>query len=321
MALLLAPLGAPQAASRTIHVEASAIEEVKPTGGEPASGILRFVSGLELASGDADFGGLSGLVIDADGKSLIAVTDRGHWFQARLRRGTGDRLAGLADTRLVPMRNADGRPVSIARGTHDAEGLARMANGDLLVAFERANRILIYPAGPGMLEARPRRFGYRAHVQEFRMARGLEALAVLSDGTVLVLEENKRKDAAHFLGWRGKPGTQTPARLDYATLDPFKPVGMARLENGDLLVLERRFSVLGGFASRVVRISAATVLNDTALDGTEEVLRLEAPGLRDNSEAIAAHPLAGGAHAVYLLSDDNFNFLQRTLLLQFVLER
>ena len=291
------------------------------TPGGTGRSALRFDSGLALRSGDADFGGLSGLSIGADGTSLIAVTDRGHWLSARLLRDRAGRLRGLAEARLVRMRNADGRPVSTANRTHDAEALARMANGDLLVAFERRNRILIYPAGPGMLEARPRRFGFRARVGRFRNARGLEALAVLSDGTVLVLEENKRKNNANFLGWRVRPDTRTPTIVDYATLDPYKPVGMTRLDNGDVLVLERRFSMLGGFSSRVVRLSAASVLNDTPLAGAREIARLEAPGLAENFEAIAAHPTGGGRHAVYLLSDDNFNFLQRTVLLHFVLEK
>ena len=96
---------------------------------------------------------------------------------------------------------------------------------------------------------------------------------------------------------------------------------MARLDGGDVLVLERRFSLLGGFASRVVRLSAASVLSNAPLAGTREIARLEAPGLGENFEAIAAHPTGGGRHAVYLLSDDNFNLLQRTVLLHFVLEK
>ena len=78
--------------------------------------------------------------------------------------------------------------------------------------------------------------------------------------------------------------------------------------------------MIGGFASRVVRLSPGAARPGALLSG-REVGRLEAPGLTDNFEGIAVGARSDGAHDVYLLSDDNFTILQRTLLLQFVLSR
>jgi hypothetical protein len=49
----------------------------------------------------------------------------------------------------------------------------------------------------------------------------------------------------------------------------------------------------------------------------KELARLTLPMTVDNFEGLAVHTNAQGDTFVYLLSDDNYQFLQRTLLLQF----
>ena len=70
-------------------------------------GDLQFLGGLDLRSDEPAFGGLSGLSVTADGQ-LAAVTDRGHWFTARIVRDAAGRLVGLADGALGPLRDPDG---------------------------------------------------------------------------------------------------------------------------------------------------------------------------------------------------------------------
>ena len=55
---------------------------------------LRFLGGLELSSPGPAFGGLSGLTLTADGDRMIAVSDRGRWFTARLVERDDGRLVG-----------------------------------------------------------------------------------------------------------------------------------------------------------------------------------------------------------------------------------
>ena len=45
-------------------------------------GQLEFRGGLVLGSPSANFGGWSGLVMEADGKSLLAISDVGSWMTA-----------------------------------------------------------------------------------------------------------------------------------------------------------------------------------------------------------------------------------------------
>ena len=109
-------------------------------------GHLEFLGGLELRSSEEAFGGFSGLHVDADGR-LSAVSDRGHWFAARVVRDGDGRLVGLEGSELAPLLDTEGKAV---RGAwRDAEALERLPGGDWLVSFERHHRVWRYPAEAG----------------------------------------------------------------------------------------------------------------------------------------------------------------------------
>ena len=99
-------------------------------------------------------------------------------------------------------------------------------------------------------------------------------------------------------------------------MPPYAPNSNSALPGGGALVLERYFSILGGFEGRVVRLSPAA-LGAEVLAG-EEVLRLAAPLPVDNYEGIAVTRHAGRT-LVALLSDDNQSVFQRSILLLFEL--
>ena len=86
-----------------------------------------------------------------------------------------------------------------------------------------------------------------------------------------------------------------------------------------MLILSRYFKLLGGFKARLERIPARAIEGGAVLKG--ELLGRFAPPLTvDNFEGVAVTRDADGATLVYILSDDNFHFLQRTLLLLFRLD-
>src|SRR5690606_33366630 len=88
---------------------------------------------------------------------------------------------------------------------------------------------------------------------------------------------------------------------------------------GRLLVLERRFSWLAGFALRIRSIPLAALAPGALVEGTE-LMTADMGQQIDNMEALSAHRDADGAVVITLVSDDNFLVLQRTLLLQFTLQ-
>ena len=98
-------------------------------------------------------------------------------------------------------------------------------------------------------------------------------------------------------------------------------LGFAWLElpNGDVLVLSRYFKLLGGFKARLERIPAGAIGGNAVLSG-ELLARFAPPLTVDNYEGVSVARDTDGTTLVYILSDDNFHFLQRTLLLLFHLD-
>ncbi len=94
---------------------------------------------------------------------------------------------------------------------------------------------------------------------------------------------------------------------------------MTTLPDGDLLVLERRLTLMQGLAARVRHILAADLKAPGPVKA-RNIATLSYPYNIDNMEGIATRQGPGGETYVYLLSDDNYLSLQRTLLMMFRLE-
>jgi hypothetical protein len=116
-------------------------------------GKLTWRGGLVLSAPQAAFGGWSDLWVAADGSALRAVSDEGNWLVARLVHDRSGQLAGLADPQFGRLKGPDGTALR-GKTLGDAESLAMLPDGSLLVGFERRHRILRYPAGD---ERQPRR--------------------------------------------------------------------------------------------------------------------------------------------------------------------
>src|SRR5690606_29462422 len=117
---------------------------------------------------------------------LIAVNDFGYWLDARLSH-EGGRLADVHSAFMLPMRDTTGQPLSGKRMS-DAEGLARDRDGSLLVAFERAHRLWRYPAA-ALDQAAAQPVDSPLDSAGVSTNGGAEGIAVLSDGTLVVLTE------------------------------------------------------------------------------------------------------------------------------------
>ena len=91
---------------------------------------------------------------------------------------------------------------------------------------------------------------------------------------------------------------------------------------GGVLVVERHWAQVGGTTVCIRRIAARQIADATEgmLLTPKKIARLEAPLTVDNFEGISVRRGVGGAALVYLISDDNFNPLQETLLMLFRLD-
>lgn len=276
------------------------------------AGALLYRGGLAIRSPDRRFGGFSGLAVSPDGRRLTAVSDRGILFRARMRHDGAGRLAGLTGGRIGLLRGPDGRPLQGPDA--DAEALAVLPDGTALVAFERRHRILRYPVGPHSLSRRPVRFPVPAGLAAAPFNGGAETLADIGGGNLLLLAENLRRRSGAYAGWIGRQGGWQP--FAYARSGGFRPTDATALPDGNVAVLERHYSPATGVSARVVVLSRHAVAPGRTVRG-REILRLDGSMTVDNFEGIAARRDRNGKTVLYILSDDNFNPLQRTLLLTF----
>jgi len=277
-------------------------------------GGLLFHGGLWLKSEDRGFGGLSGLSVeDREGElRILAVTDQGDKLSGRVVM-KDDRLSGLDSTSIEPLLTPEARPI-VGKLFGDAESVTRLADGTVLVGFERRHRIWAY--GPG-LTGPARVFPTPSWLRDAPSNGGLESLANWPDGRVLAITEQGKSARGTFTGFLLQGGAW--ATLEFQGSAPgFEPSDATVLPNGDLLVLERRWSALApmDLRSRILRVKGDSVKPGAVLQG-ELLAELRAPLLVENFEGIAAFRGTNGSTRLLVMSDDNFNRAQRTLLLSF----
>jgi hypothetical protein len=82
------------------------------------------------------------------------------------------------------------------------------------------------------------------------------------------------------------------------------------------LLLERRYSPVRGVAMRIRRLPLASLKEGALVDGPS-MIEADLGYQIDNMEGIAVHHTETGETILTLVSDDNFSFIQRNLLLQF----
>ena len=286
-------------------------------------GRLEWRGGIAIASDSRRFGGWSGMLIEDGGKRLLAVSDVAHWLRAELRYDAKGMLVGIEGGALDLMQDENGAPFAGGRAI-DAESLTRMADGTLLVGFERLHRVLAWPAGNELsgsgLAGRPIRVSQPPGLEASPDNEGLEALATLADGRVLAISENLSAGDGLVRAWIGSGaavGMEWQA-LSYRTVPPFQPTGAAVLPNGDVIVTERTFNPIEGVRVRVVRLRGDTI-KPGAIVEPRELARLIAPVITENLESVDAALLPDGRVGLWILGDDNFNPAQRTILLHFAL--
>jgi len=294
---------------RPADVDAVRLTDVPDAVLEATEGVFTIDAIFSLVSPDPSFGGLSGLWLDPDGETMIAVSDRGQSWKASFTHDGEGRLIGIDDWSVIDLRMMrDGRP---ARASYfDAEALTGDADQGIVVSYEGIHRLRRWPSAD--MRALPQRLPLPAGLGQYGNS-GIEALATLANGKLFGIAERS--------GAPGNQGLQAwimdeygAEALVYAPAPGFSPTGADRLEDVIYLV-ERSFSLLGGFRNRIVTLPAEAVEPGASIEGTALAQFRWGP-LGENFEAIAARRGQDGRVILYLLADDNFSFLQKNLLVQ-----
>ena len=281
-------------------------------------GALEYRSGLILTSRFRGFGGLSGLRLDAKGERFIAISDKGSWFTGRIVYN-GREMTGLDDVEASPMLGPDGKPIT-SRGWFDSESIA--LDGSLVyVGLERVNRLLRFDFAKGFTRALGEVVPLPPAARKLPFNKGLEALVMVPKGfalagTLIAISERGLDPQGNILAFL--IGGKTPGQFTVRRTDNFDVSDAVLLPSGDLLVLERKFSLLGGIGIRIRRIALASVAPGAVTDGPS-IFNADLGNEIDNMEGIDAHVTPDGDTVLTLVSDDNFSLIQRNLLLQFTL--
>lgn len=281
-------------------------------------GVLEFRGGLELTSPHPDFGGLSAIRLQRDGERFLAVTDKGFWLRGRLRYA-GTAPVEVAEAEMAPILGPDGRPIQ-ARRWYDAEALAE-EDGIVHVALERVHRLLRFDQRRHGLSARGQLVPVPPEFKQLPSNKGIEGLVAVPKGlphagALIAISERALDQAGHIRGFL--LGGARPGAFAIKRSGEFDLTDAAVTARGDLVVLERSFSMLRGVAVRLRRIPLAEIGPGAVVDGTP-LFEADMGYQIDNMEALSAHRGPAGETVLTLVSDDNFSSLQRTLLLQFTL--
>jgi hypothetical protein len=265
---------------------------------------VRFAGGVEIVAGlGSPLHGLSDLKLTGDG-GFVAVSDAGDLVRGVLRLDAQGRLVGVDRLASRRLTLENGRPIA-EKIDGDAEGLALTRSGDLLISFERRHRIWNY----GPLSALHAPTPVSSPDAAFPENEGMEGLAAALP---------RQGEAWRALGEGGGVWDCTAERCRTVVPPPaeapkdsdYRSTGLDRDPSGDgWFMVERCYSPPFDMRGRVRRL---------APDGTPGpiLVELKLPGTTDNFEGVAAERRGQGTR-LYLLSDDNANPAQRTLLLAF----
>lgn len=319
-AFAAAPVCAQASESTRIPIAVSArpITAFEPRNPEKTRfGKLTFRSGLVLSGSHSRFGGFSGLWRGANGTDLVAVTDNGFWLTAKVASREG-RLTGLDQAELAPILGSSGRPLHRSR-YYDTESLC-IADGVAFIGVERTHDVLRFDWATEGVMARARIVPVPREIKRLPDNRGLEAIGVVPAGqplagSIVAIAERHGSDDKPTLGVI--LGGRQPGLFQVARHDGYDITDLAFLPDGDMLLLERWYRTLRGVGLRIRRVPAASLKAGALLDGPY-LIEADLGQEIDNMEGLAVH-LEQGRIVLTLISDDNFSFLQRTVMLEFVL--
>jgi hypothetical protein len=284
-------------------------------------GPLEFVGGLEMTSYDRDFGGLSAFRFLKPGGDFIGVADTGFWFFGSIVHDADKRPSGMQNFRMMQMVDEAGQPID-KKWEVDAEGLA-VKDGIATVGFERNHRIAQFKIDPDAMKAPFGLVDFLVPKNELRQNRGFETVTYSNpDGPhqgalVVVSEKSLDKEGNIFAAiLEGRHKGIFTVRRD----GEFDITDGAFLPDGDLLLLERSFSMASGVKMRLRRISGDSIVKGAVADGPV-LMTADMNYQIDNMEGLDVWTRDDGALMVSLISDDNHSILQRNLYLEFILHQ
>lgn len=284
-------------------------------------GPLVFNGGLDMTSRLSHFGALSSIRFTDAGMHFIGVADTGFWYRGVMERDEDGRPKGVSGFQMKPIPDTRGA-YSNAKWETDAEGIAVGPDGGLTVSFERRHRVSTYSApGERFDPVYQQDLDFVVPARELRSNRGFETITyapaggTLAGARVAITEKSIDKAGNIFAAVLEGP---LKGIFKIARSDGFDITDGDFLPDGDLLILERRFTMAESVSMRIRRIAGADIKPGATVDG-DVWLTADLLYQIDNMEGLDVWQNDAGETFLSLVSDDNHSLLQRNLYLEFKL--
>lgn len=274
-------------------------------------GELDYLGGWELTSANPGFGGISALMVSPAG-DVLGLSDSGVLMGLHVGPHAPQRRPFIAPLPVQPQDRH--RPW----WTWDSESLTHdPATDRYWVGFELQRPICRYAPGFARVEA----CRQWPQILAWPKTGSVETLTRFPDGRFLAIGEmamtpDGRHDALLFAGDPVEPDTPDPIHLRYAPPQGYRPTDAVMLDARHLLVLNRRLTLQQLFTANIAIVDLPERLEAGMELKARTLARLAPPLLADNFEGIAVSR-EDGRNILWVVSDDNHEFFQRTLLLKF----
>jgi hypothetical protein len=271
---------------------------------------LRYVDGWALSSREKGFGGLSSLLLTGD--QFLAVSDSGAVIRFRF-----DATGTPRDASIGPLPKGCARDDN--KRERDSESIAQdPVTGKIWIGFEWRNAICRADADSWKGE----RLSQPVAMQRWSKNGGPEAMLRLADGRFAIFAEfdSESKGPPPLLIADRDP-TAPDVRFQHLRYAPpehyFSPTDAVELRDGRLLVINRRFEPPINFSARLSLLDRIAP-DQQGIVGGRTIASFGRPGLTSNFEGVAVS-YEGDRIFVWIVSDDNYMWIEKTYLLKFEL--
>jgi hypothetical protein len=312
IALLILSIGG----LRHIHFNSSQTIALRPLALDPARPALKQVGGLtflnawQLNSDNSNFGGISALIALRDGR-FIGLSDAGTLI------GFGLNRNNQADHPFIaPLPGTMGPEIGYE--DKDSEGIAYdPVSGQFWISYEAKHAIRRFTPSFARIDGKytPR------EMRRWSSNSGAEAIVRMPDGRFMILSEGSDMPGGGYMGlmFSGDPVEPGSSYFPFTYRPPagYNPTDAAMLPDGRMLVLNRRFGLPDGFTAKLTIFDPADIVRNAVIRGAP-VATLAPPLIADNMEGLTI-TREGERTIVWLISDNNFNIWQQTILMKFAL--
>jgi hypothetical protein len=289
----------------------------------PDSDSIKPVFSAVLSSPHPEFGGISGLCADRASGQILALSDRGYFFEMTAQFDEAGKIKAVDLNDIIPVYGNDERATDPR--LFDTEALA-CVNDTVYVAYEQVSRIWAYNRND--LREKPVAIALPPPVLSLWGNTGIESIAVPPDYEknpgLIVIPEWSGEGNPHRLWWISSDGKTNRHFAELETDNNYMATDAVFGSDGALYVLERKVQFPTGFLMRLRRYDwpdSSLEISEASIIAGKTILEMSSQQGIDNMEALARwQDRLDGSVEFLLASDDNYFWLQNTLIIQLYLK-